>query len=100
MSKHLNQEDIESFGFKYIKNTSNDSEKRYMLGNVFTECKRFPGEVWGYFSLSHHLEENLIEINGKPELMDQWIGVFLGEIKNKSELKKVLQMIGVIEYDN
>ena len=66
--KHLDREDIESLGFDWIK------EHCYVLGD------------WSIITGSETIS---IYIEGEDDCR------FYGKIKNKSELKRVLKMIGV-----
>lgn len=88
----LSKKDIESFGFKYIEESN-----IYVIGNIFTRCRRFPSEVWGYFHLKYFEERDLVEIIGMTEASKYTISLFCGTINNKQELEKVLYMIGMYE---
>jgi hypothetical protein len=104
--KHLDREDIESFGFEY-DNILNDkrlfffkdftSEKgiescgliyvpqtNWVL--LYTQLKQVEGILQGGYVIE--LPENKITITGGTR--------FCGTIKNKSELKRILTQIGVI----
>ena len=77
--KYLDQEDIESLGFKY--NTQGI----------------FPGFIKGDKKLYFNTERVLIVRPDSERATAPQRIMFEGKIKNKSELKKVLQMIGVIK---
>lgn len=76
--KYLDQEDIESLGF----------EKSVVMIGSFINYTEFVGiQLW----------QGEVVIYNKFGLFDRQEQVFKGTIKNKSELKVVLKMIG---YDN
>lgn len=81
--KYLDTNDIESLGFK-----------KSGLGSDKTTLKMFSGEgkeLKGYW-ITHHFanqETEIVDTRLEFHLMK-----FSGKIKNKSELKKVLKMIG------
>lgn len=72
--KYLDSEDIKSLGF-----TSDPSGERYF------EFK------WYQLYVDIHQDFNITIYNDNP------IIVFQGRVKNKSELKRILKMIGVME---
>ena len=88
--KYLDKEDIESFGFKYI------DEDTYILPMLFKPIIFSPGKVWGDIIMHYHPEDNYTSITGFSEGQEEEYTLFMGLIKNKSELKKILQMIGVL----
>lgn len=77
--KYLDQEDIESLGWKY----NND----YNEGKVF---KKFTNDK--YYVL--YFKDNIIEIDYLNNAFEN--GVFKGTIKNKSELKNLLKQLQII----
>ena len=88
--KYLDKEDIESFGFKYI------DEDTYILPMLFKPIIFSPGKVWGDIIMHYHPEDNYTSITGFSEGQEEEYTLFMGLIKNKSELKKILQMTGVL----
>lgn len=82
--KYLDQEDIESLGFNHNPKTS--------IKNVFT--LKTTDETY-ILKFKVHMRKNFnVSIQD-----DKSFCYFEGLIKNKSELKKVLQLIGVLEDD-
>lgn len=79
--KHLDREDIESFGFDH--DTTQDGVSSFFKGNQFDENNWYLG-----------LENDIVEIYDANKKSDN---SFYGTIKNVSELKKILKMIGVME---
>lgn len=79
--KYLDKEDIESLGF--VKITED-------IWDIATDHLHYR-----LIKLSEVFGENKYEI--RPTIPSNLYGIYLGIIKNKSELKKVLKMIGVIE---
>ena len=75
--KYLDKEDIESLGFKFVAYD----------GDVISLEKRMKND--DYLFISYLPKDNTLIINVGTSC------VFAGNIKNKSELIKVLQMIGV-----
>jgi hypothetical protein len=84
--KYLNTEDIESFGFVCI--LDDIRIQHYRRGNFILKTD---------YDLGSYINEdfNLYSIVYNP-YESQYNDVFSGIIKNKSELKKVLQMIGAM----
>jgi hypothetical protein len=76
--KHLDQEDIESFGWVH------DENECYYDGN------------WGDIALYHSDGERKVRIVAYPHSPIKSSILFNGTIRNKSELKRVLTQIGVI----
>lgn len=76
--KHLDQEDIESFGWFH------DENECYYDGN------------WGDIALYHSDGERKVRIVAYPHSPIKSSILFNGTIRNKSELKRVLTQIGVI----
>lgn len=90
--KYLDSQDIESFGFEIDKVVLQEFYKekkvhiksdvyRYKIWKV--KCQHRPDTHW--FKLEALFEDN------------EWHTLFEGKIKNKSELKIILQQIGVLE---
>ena len=77
--KYLDSEDIESLGFKFIKVGWSEASKIF-------RCNRYRG-----YEL-YLREGNTVHISTSSGLT-----MFEGVVKNKSMLKQVLEMIGVIE---
>lgn len=82
--KYLDREDIESLGFELFDTTKKDEIYFRASDNLMTEQE---------IRLWVSKEFNYIEINDVKEKTG-CEGLFRGKIKNKSELKKVLKMIG------
>jgi hypothetical protein len=76
--KHLDQEDIESFGWFH------DENECYYDGN------------WGDIALYHSDGERKVRIVAYPHSPIKSSILFNGTIRNKSELKRVLTQIGMI----
>lgn len=77
--KYLDQSDIESLGFVYTKT---DKYNPYGLVNEY-----FKSDSYGGLTLQHYPDTYHVSLNDDNVL-------FSGKIKNKSELQKVLKMIG------
>ena len=77
--KYLDREDIESLGFKYCKESD--------LATIYSYKDYFIA----YYNSGH------ISITEMGEMCRRDTILFNGRIKNKSELKRILKMIGVIE---
>jgi len=98
--KYLDKEDIESFGFSH-KNIQESFQTE------IRNCQLFFGKKCIYESLEknhliyyikYFIEDNHCVIRlDNNETKQKNIQIFNGEIKNKSELKKILKMIGVID---
>lgn len=89
--KHLDREDIESLGFdKTFKN-------EFGIEYLFFENK-------DYQYCLYHLEKNVIIFRANknaswmfpPTFSDAYEKIFLGSIKNKSELKRLMRQLGII----
>jgi hypothetical protein len=83
--KHLDAEDIESFGFERVIST--EEGWFHIFENGITLQLQY---------LNRNNSKGTIRIE-QGMFNQPWPVVFWGVIKNKSELKKVLQMIGVLE---
>lgn len=77
--KYLDQSDIESLGFVCTKT---DKHNPYGLVNEY-----FKSNSYGGLTLRHYPDTYHIGLNDGNEL-------FSGKIKNKSELRRVLKMVG------
>lgn len=89
--KYLDREDIESFGFKHHKTISQEFYKQkdiFIKPNVYgymiweVKCQYRPDTNW--FRLQALFEDG------------EWCNLFEAEIKNKSELKKLLKQSGIL----
>jgi hypothetical protein len=81
--KYLDQEDMESLGFKRI------SEGTFEM--PYSDSRGFDDKI-------HVILRKrwvLISQGNDEKMFSDWIDRFSGFIKNKSELKKILKMIGV-----
>ena len=76
--KHLDRQDIEECGWKIDKH-----------GNYYFKVN----ENWGY-SLYYDKEEKVWSIDNGEEY-EMWVQYFKGTIRNKSELKKLMQMLNI-----
>ena len=81
--KHLDQEDIESFGFKEDK--SNSTKERYN-GEMY-------GKSFGTYGIVLYdtVKVVIYRYDGSREYV-----LFTGTIRNKSELEVILKQIGVV----
>jgi hypothetical protein len=87
--KCLDKFDIESLGWKCIK--------EYSTKQVFQSEIKEEGDFEYWFELDKYLQTKWIEISlwkSKNNLSDER-HVFLGVIKNKSELKKLMQQLNI-----
>lgn len=102
--KHLDREDIESFGFKLEKEAS-----EYLPGDLFNlEVNNPSGEKsilgiyfvyntnWAVIYWSLGTGGNYMLTTNIPELRTGGDNAFVGKIKNKSEFKRILNQTGVI----
>lgn len=89
---YLNQQDIEECGFtKYREYDYSSTFKKFISEDTFIELSLFINEVCNII-----MEKcNLTGIDRESEDYSSRI-LFIGPIKNKSKLKEVLQMIGVL----
>ena len=83
--KYLDREDIESLGWKYCKEVYKDHTVEY-----------YTIEGKGTFDL-HQLRDGIISIiDGTISIiLDEKAVVFSGTIRNKSELRRVMKMVGI-----
>jgi len=85
--KYLDKEDIESFGFEYVDGM--DGEYSHPLSDNLVFYKNIKDK--------EGVKCQLIFIPKKVvHLRINEVTIFIGKIKNKSELKKILQMTGVL----
>ncbi len=94
--KHLDRDDCESLGWQ-ITEEPKDSEGEF-------KAKKFnPIDLYNHFELHFDLFDNIakIECHYQPELVGKVTGntesytVFEGTVNNKSEFRKLMQMIGI-----
>lgn len=79
--KYLDQQDIEECGFNY------DSTLEYQRKALVVRELRSQNNPW--IKIVYHLEQHTCTLEDVEGVM------FAGIIKNKSELKKILKMIGI-----
>ena len=84
--KHLDREDIESCGFEYYEDDFQGIKRRRYKALAIP-----PNKYDRLYIKQVNKLEFVIGINA----IDRWETRFNGTIKNKSELKRVLKMIGV-----
>lgn len=90
--KHLDREDIESLGFSDFKHAAVDW---YKLEKRVDDNFASYGS-WNCFRLLHSYTDNGIKIIAYEHSFESDENIlFAGKVKNKSELKKILQMIGI-----
>lgn len=83
--KYLDEQDIEDLGWileKTIYSGMRHKELRYILNNM-------------YLSFYPDIKHCCIH-NGKEDYFESW-GYFSGQIKNKSELRKLMKQLGIIQ---
>ena len=83
--KHLDREDIESLGGVKIKDVHNGKHPSY-------DCFSFERPKYEWFVVMFNYTDNWCTIHMENHTEDIR---FYGAIKNKSELKKVLKMLGI-----
>lgn len=88
--KYLDREDIESLGFEYIKETGINEKLDFFKRKQF-KSKNYKLQWFknGSVMISSNNNDLEDELKGHPDRLR-----FEGIIKNKSELNKVLKMIG------
>lgn len=91
--KYLDKEDIESLGFNYV---CDDRDGK----NIIVYNKAINEEIWVLCDYRYRFDEDVEEaklpiriFKSNPKYHDN---TFLGVIKNKSELKRVLKMLNII----
>lgn len=114
--KYLDKEDIESIGFK-IDETHNSlmsskipeqidymfysrnygSEYKLLYCNWWTTVASSKEELDGKITIDNIDEHRLVRIQRRVSSKDEYSTIFSGNIKNKSELKRTLKMIGYDE---
>lgn len=90
--KHLDREDIESLGleFKYNEKGNENIAFTKKYENHPRYDNQYVDIIWNYAS------RRVLICEGDNETgWDEWVTRFSGTIKNKSELKKVLKMLGI-----
>jgi hypothetical protein len=80
--KYLNREDIRSFGFVDDLRNSFIHDKYLLLPGYYTRAKT---------EIQYDFDTKICTIGSTGQI------VFIGKIKNKSELKRILKQIGVID---
>lgn len=89
--KYLDQEDIESFGFKHIgKSVCNWYKKVERREDGYSTYG-----YWNSFTLTL-CEDNKVKIFAQEYDNDSENTLFQGTIKNKSELKKLLKQLNIL----
>jgi hypothetical protein len=96
--KYLDTEDIESLGFEFLpKKSLKGLTHRYKIEGVHNRIlDGYDDTMWWNCYLKHYPDRNIIEIIGDISSGTQNEKFFEGVVKNKSELKKVLQMLGIL----
>lgn len=80
--KYLDSEDIENLGFVYNPALDREEKISFTKGNYCIDLYKEDKEVW-------------VRKVIMPDFPPKVINLFVGKIKNLSELKQVLKMIGV-----
>jgi hypothetical protein len=97
--KHLDREDIESFGFDFITTKQSKTNDFFMKQVDDPRHKEAASIGIGVCYVSHQVVIEF-EIDTTKETKGPWYidsnAVFAGKIKNKSELGVILKQIGVI----
>lgn len=88
--KYLDKEDIESLGWKVVENVGN-TEFEMGLNYIMWFNKTDKNDL----TILRRTE--LIQPRNPPIIHNQWEGLFCGIIKNKSELKKLMQQLQINE---
>lgn len=78
--KHLNREDIESFGFKVTDTTTSETLIQYSLGTYLLYEVKNTNKI----GVKEIIETGIVE------------NLFYGTIKNKSELNRLLKQLQII----
>ena len=108
--KYLDKQDIESLGFECIKD---DDEYHYRFSKPWYNNSDLIMEYYIWYTglidseeVTEHRKIHLYQINGTPVIykhdgMEEKVAIdrniFLGTIKNKSELKVLLKQLGINE---
>ena len=91
--KYLDREDIEGFGFKHM---GDDRDGK----NLIHYQKELKDALWVIYDYRYRLNEDAKEAELPIRIFKAdpryWDNVFLGTIKNKHELKRVLTMLGIM----
>lgn len=117
--KYLDKEDVESLGFTiddtheslmsddkpeqidymfYSKNYGNEYKLLYC--NWWTTVSSSKEGLDGKITIDNIDEHRIVRIQKRVMSSDEYSTIFLGDIKNKSELKRVLKMIGYASGNN
>jgi hypothetical protein len=97
--KHLDREDIESFGFDFITTKQSKTNDFFMKQIDDPRYEQSASIGIGVCYVSHQVVIEF-EIDTTKETKGPWYidsnAVFAGKIKNRTELKRILTQIGVI----
>jgi hypothetical protein len=88
--KYLDKEDIESLGFKYVKNNEN-----IFSGDGKSILFKYNVDQYSKYELLMFEKNNQVWINLVHEPTKMVIPYFKGIIKNKSELKKLMKQLNI-----
>lgn len=101
--KYLDKEDIEELGWKFLnKNSLNENIVNFVYkkdGQIiyymnFVDSTKIMIRNGGTFQINKNIEKMVLTITEEVKL--GMIGHFLRLISNKSELKKLMQQLGII----
>ena len=87
--KYLDQSDIEELGFEHIESTENGVNFIKYIDNPKQSIHLT------LFNANHRVGIAVYNFNVNPPMVCEEIGTFGGIIKNKLELKKVLNMLNI-----
>ena len=87
--KYLDSSDIEELGFEHIESTENGVNFIKHIDNPKQSIHLT------LFNANHRVGIAVYNFNVNPPMVCEEIGTFGGIIKNKSELKKVLNMLNI-----
>ena len=97
--KHLDREDIESLGFTFLpKESLGDLNWRFKIEQHLERIDRSEGgddTMWWNVHLKYYPDRRRIFINGDISDGSKDEKFFEGEVRNKSELKRILKQIGI-----
>lgn len=96
--KYLDFEDVKKCGFKHINTYINNVSTDFVFEKQMEDYKIFIRLLFDSDRSGETLDRILI-MKSKPKLDDYCETIFDGYIKNISELKKILTMIGV-DYES
>lgn len=94
--KYLDQQDIEDLGFKNITNVCKDEENNIAMSIKLPSTKHHGG---GFRILTFNLDTKELKIFNDRVDEASWTHygcLFQGIVNNKSELKKILQQVGIL----